>query len=171
LSKYPFVEFEFLPQHDFGKDDYYLKLTTGMDVETVAYCKALAKAGGDHKGAVKVLKPNAQRSTIANVAPDLRKKYGSTQAARQLISYLGMLMTSYDDHQPVTLDEIVRQTERDFRNPSTDAKTRMQLSEKIMKWRGLDCDTVDKTTDLEDSEILATMEALRKKQGVPAGTN
>ena len=65
----------------------------------------------------------------------------------------------------------MRQTERDFRNPSTDAKTRMQLSEKIMKWRGLDCDTVDKTTDLEDSEILATMESLRKKRGVTAGSN
>jgi len=171
LSKPVFPEFEFLPQHDFGKDDYYLKLSNGMDADTIAYCKALAKAGGDTKGAVKILKPTAQRSTIANVAPDFKKKYAGTQAARQLISYLGMLMTSYDDHQPVTLDEIVRQTERDFRNPSTDAKTRMQLSEKIMKWRGLDCDTVDKTTDLEDSEILATMEALRKKHGVPAGTN
>jgi len=167
MAKSEFAEFEFLPQHNFAVDEYYQKLVVSMEPDAVAYCRAFVKAGGDTQGAYKLVKPNNKKSTAAGSAPEYRRRYAESQAAKQLIAYLRVLMGSYDDHQPVTLEEIVRQTEKDFRNTATDAKTRATLAEKIMKWRGLDSDTVDKTCDLEDSEILATMEAIRRDEGVP----
>jgi hypothetical protein len=158
-----FQDFEFLPEHDFVNDDYFRRLAAALEDDAVTYCKALAKVGGDHKAAYALLKPGKGKKTASNRAPELRRQHMGTREAKQLVGYLRGLMATYDEHQAVTLEEIVRQAERDFRDPTTDAKTRAMLAEKIVKWRGLHNDAIDKSSDLEDADIIATLESIARE--------
>ena len=149
--------FEFLPQHDFENDAYYGQLTSDMDEEAITYYEAVAYCGGDFRGAYRFLNPHEVQRKISNRASEMKHTYMERPNAKPLVAYLIALMGVYEEHKPITLEEIVRQAERDYRSPTTDAKTRVLLGEKIAKWRGLNEDTLDKTTDLQDEEIHAAL--------------
>ena len=122
---------DFMQESELMGSKVYRRLTEKMSEVQIEFAKAYVKTNLNGKEAVKLIKPHVTDATAASDASRLLK----ISNVKRLIDHLVQFFT--DGEGNVTMDEIVRRTEAQFRL-CNDPRIMMELADRLIKWRKLD---------------------------------
>lgn len=144
---------DFLPFWNFHTDERYQTLTARLSDREVEFCKYMHSTG-KCSDAFRRMYPDCKLSTARTSGGRIYAK----PEVKDLVDYFASIKNPLT-HTPVTLDEIVEDIEKAYRE-TNDRKEKLALAADIVKYRRLDQARVASSEDFTKESCLQLMDIL-----------